>query len=324
MCTFQKIYAKIISTTWKNFKLKYYLWNYFSLYIPRSWYQKQLKKELTRLRKYDTAYIAQRVAYYNKLTENFSLQDGEQLSGFKYRLYCKSYFFDTYQATKYFPDANKIAYEFGDVTKIASAPTLVKSRPIGEANENSVLLKLNKVRHFVFVKDNRAFEDKEFKLLWRGNVFENQKNREALLEKFAGHPLCDVGHVNEVKDSPYPKAEKLTLYEHLKYQFILSLEGNDVATNLKWILSSNSIAVMPKPKYETWFMEGTLIPDYHYVLVKDDFSDLIEKVTYYHENPIAAQAIIKNANKHVKQFQNRKREKLISLLVLKKYFDLQQ
>ena len=29
-----------------------------------------------------------------------------------------------------------------------------------------------------------------------------------------------------------------------------------------------SIVIMPKPKYETWFMEGTLIPDYHYIFIK--------------------------------------------------------
>ncbi len=89
-------------------------------------------------------------------------------------------------------------------------------------------------------------------------------------------------------------------------------------------MSSNSIAVMPKPKYETWFMEGTLIPDYHYIQVKDDFSDLIEKVSYYNNNPEAAKQLIKNANDFVAQFKDKKREKLLSLLVLKRYFELQK
>lgn len=38
---------------------------------------------------------------------------------------------------------------------------------------------------------------------------------------------------------------------------------------------------MPKPKFETWFMEGALIPNHHYVLIKDDFSDLEEQLDYY-------------------------------------------
>lgn len=324
MPIFQKIYAKLISQTWKNLKLKYYLYNYLTLCFPKSWYQKRLERELKEEKGDDIAYIAQRVNYYNKISKSFVLQEGEALSNFRYRARCKSYFFDMYQTVKYFPNNKKVKYKFGDVTSVSIEPTLVKSRPINSDNKNSVLLKLNKIRHFVFVKDKRDFEDKKFKLLWRGNIFAHQKNRMELLEKFAHHPLCDIRYVNSLEDFPYPQGKKLTLYDHLKYQFILSLEGNDVATNLKWILSSSSVAVMPKPKYETWFMEGTLIPNYHYILVKDDFSDLIEKVMYYHKNPIAAKAIIRNANEYVRQFQNKKREKVISLLVLKKYFELQK
>ena len=77
---------------------------------------------------------------------------------------------------------------------------------------------------------------------------------------------------------------------------------------------------MPKPKFETWFMEGTLIPNHHYVLIKDDFSDLEEQLDYYTHNATAAKAIVKNAHDFVNQFKDQKTEKLISLLVLEKYF----
>ena len=115
---------------------------------------------------------------------------------------------------------------------------------------------------------------------------------------------------------------KLTIGEHLDFKFIMSLEGNDVASNLKWIMSSNSIAVTPRLTQETWFMEGTLIPNYHYVEVKEDFSDLEERLTYYIDHPDEAEAIICHAHEYVKQFFDTKREKLISLLVLKKYFEI--
>jgi hypothetical protein len=86
-------------------------------------------------------------------------------------------------------------------------------------------------------------------------------------------------------------------------------------------MSSNCLAVMPLPKYETWFMEGTLIPNYHYVLIKDDYSDLEERMNYYIEHTDEALNIIQNAHNYVDQFRNKKREDLISLLVLKKYFE---
>jgi hypothetical protein len=78
---------------------------------------------------------------------------------------------------------------------------------------------------------------------------------------------------------------------------------------------------MVKPTYETWFMEGLLIPNHHYVLLKDDYSDLEEKIKYYSEHIDEALTIIKNANGHVEQFKDQKREDAISLLVLKKYFE---
>ena len=111
-------------------------------------------------------------------------------------------------------------------------------------------------------------------------------------------------------ESKYPVVSSLT-----------QLEGVDVASNLKWVMSSNSIAVMPRPTYETWFMEGTLIPNYHYIEIKPDYSDLLERIDYYNNHIDEAKEIIKHANEYARQFRNKKRENLISLMVLAKYFE---
>ena len=112
---------------------------------------------------------------------------------------------------------------------------------------------------------------------------------------------------------------KLTFEEHLKNKFVLCLEGNDVATNLKWVMSSNSLPVMPVPKFETWFMEGKLIADTHFVCIQDDYADLEEKLNYYIKNTDKALKILQHAHQYVDQFRSKKREDLISLLVLEKY-----
>ena len=78
---------------------------------------------------------------------------------------------------------------------------------------------------------------------------------------------------------------------------------------------------MPRPTCETWFMEGRLIPNYHYIEVRPDFSDLIERLGYYSSHIDEAEAIITHANEYVSQFRNNCRERLISLLVLRKYFE---
>ena len=100
----------------------------------------------------------------------------------------------------------------------------------------------------------------------------------------------------------------------------MAIEGMDVASNLKWVMSSNSIAVMPRPRFETWFMEGTLLPNYHYIEVKPDYSDLEERINYYIEHEDEALEIIRHAHEYVDQFRDRRREKLIEIMVLEKYF----
>ena len=69
-------------------------------------------------------------------------------------------------------------------------------------------------------------------------------------------------------------------------------------------------------------MEGKLKPDYHYIEIKPDFSDIEDKLKYYIEHPDEAQKIIDHAHQYVAQFQDKKRERLISLLVLQKYFEM--
>ena len=69
-------------------------------------------------------------------------------------------------------------------------------------------------------------------------------------------------------------------------------------------------------------MEGSLIAGYHYVEVKEDFSDLEEKIRYYTEHIQEAEDIIAHANEYVSQFMDKEREEIIQLLVLQKYLRL--
>jgi hypothetical protein len=274
--------------------------------------------------KYNSIDLHYRCNYYNKLKQTSPLSEkAQQLSQHKLKNsnFSKVYFFDAYEVIRFFPKCLRWVFKAGDITDLQKEPTIVKSRPIGENNENSVLLKLNKIRHFIFVKDRTKFKDKTPKILFRGAAH-GKPNRQKFIEMYVNNPMCDVK--DTAKDSINPinwQSKHLSLKEQLRFKYIMAIEGNDVASNLKWIMSSNSIAVMPRPKYETWFMEGCLIPNYHYIEIKEDFSDLIERITFYEKNPDKALQIIKNANKYVKPFKDKKREKLISILVMKKYFE---
>ena len=170
------------------------------------------------------------------------------------------------------------------------------------------------------MNDKRSFESKDNKAIFRGAVY--QSCRVDFMEKYFGSEWVDCGDTGNSPRKSEWRQPSITLYDHLTYKFIMAIEGWDVASNLKWIMSSNSIAVMPKPTVETWFMEGTLIPNYHYIEIKPDYSDLPEKLQYYIDHPEEAKKIIQNAHEYVKQFQDKDREDLIHLLVLRKYFSL--
>jgi hypothetical protein len=274
---------------------------------------------LSTIEKFDRTYVLDRVNYYNKLEKcEDQLKFLPSLREFKFPANRRVYYFDPYEYTRFFSKNLRAAFIPGDVIHIPEVPTIIKSRPVLGNNANSVVLKIEKVRHFMFVKDKKSFADKKNMLVGRGAVF--QEHRKRFLEMYFNHPLCNIGMVNKDNVNDQWLVEKMTIDQQLEYKFILSLEGNDVATNLKWIMSSNSLAVMPRPTYETWFMEGRLIPNHHYVLIKEDFSDLEERLNYYIENQEEAVQITKNANEYVKQFRNTEREDLISLMVLDKYF----
>ena len=300
----------------KNSNLKYYIRSYLREYTPKKLDQRQDKEEIMR-----------RVNYYCKLDKgsNFNrqmwsdkaimLQD-QPFTG------QKTYYFDAMEYARYFSQDLRWILDAGDKPYVAPEPAIVKNRPIVEHNENSVILNLDKNRHFLFVRDNKPWRDKKNMTIFRGDLGPRKENRDVFMNRWYGHPMVDAASTNRSEQHPEWQREKLTIGDHLDFKFIMSLEGNDVASNLKWIMSSNSIAVTPCLTQETWFMEGTLIPNYHYIEVKPDFSDLEERLTYYIEHPDEAEAIIQHAHDYTSQFRDEKREKLISVLVLKKYFDI--
>lgn len=312
---------KRIDIRHKNNKFLYYLKVISWQLIPSVFFRSQLAKKLSELNTrsdQETAYIRFRVNYYNKLNEvKTPSKAAVTLKKFSLPKKQKAYYFDTQEYTRYFNPDYKIDFLFGDITKVPEVPSIVKSRPIAGENSNSVVLNLDKLRHFNFINDNRSFEDKKNMLVGRGVV--KREHRIRFYEQYFSHPMCNLGQINKGKNEHWIR-DFLTIDEHLDYKFILCLEGNDVATNLKWVMSSNSLAVMPKPKFETWFMEGTLVGNKHYVEIKDDYSDLEERLNYYINNPHEAVQIIRNAHDYVDQFRDKESEDLISLLVLEKYF----
>lgn len=268
----------------------------------------------------DFAQIMQRVSYYCQNPGADLGPDTVKVCDLNRKDCQSTYYYDLKEALSPFPKDTKINFLPGDITFVPQYPSLTKSRPIGSENQNSVILKMDRIRHFIRVNDTVPFCNKADIAVFRGKIPHKEK-RERFFQMYFGNPICNLGDSSR-HGKPEWHTEKLTIRQHLDYKFILALEGNDVASNLKWVMSSGSAAVMPKPQYETWFMEGTLNPGEHYIEIRRDFSDLPEILEYYASHPKETQEIINNANNYTHQFFDLHRERLISVLTVASYLGL--
>ncbi len=264
------------------------------------------------------------LAYWCKLDAPFDASEGVVLGDLSLSDETR-YVYDLYAALKESeaPPGFRFFHTFGDNTENPPVPTLVKSRPIDGPNQNAVLLPLDAIRHFTFVSDRRPFAKKKDMMVWRGAAASSLQ-RLSFLKKTFHLDFCDVGdsgHNRGFGKALYAEFAKprLSIREQLRFKFVLSVEGVDVATNLKWIMSSNSVCVMPKPRYETWIMEGRLVPGQHYIEVADDFSDLEDKFRFYLARPALCREVSANANRYISRFFDLGRQYALAGRVVEKY-----
>ena len=230
----------------------------------------------------------------------------------------------------------KFKIAFGDVSKKQNAITLCKNR-CAENSDSVILRCLNYERHWSKYYNRPAdipFRTKQKKVFWRGASSGNQDrtgNRFKLVTRWHNNDNdIDVGFSKLVQVKTKQKRLLLSRYVNgkcnisnfLACKYILSVEGNDKDSGLQWKLNSNSVVLMAKPRVTTWLMETTLIPNVHYVLLADNFSDLKKKLIWCNKNQEKCLKIIQNANNFMKQFANKKREEKLEYMVLDKYFNI--
>ena len=211
-------------------------------------------------------------------------------------------------------------YAHGDVQHSTKLPCITKTRSIYCGS--NIIMAIWLERHWGTVRDVKKkdipFDKKKPICFWRGVTTSGNPRRPGdrlkLVEKwFKQCPEIDVGFSGIVQIKESKLEQRLPGYKHyvvgnspietfLTHKYLISVEGNDVATGLKWMLYSNSLVLMPLPRMVSWFMEDHLIPYEHYVPIKDDWSDLKDKFYWCEANPERCKLIINNANAYVQHF----------------------
>jgi len=199
---------------------------------------------------------------------------------------------------------NKLNYSYPIFNKVQDLVS-EKSRE----NDWNIIWPLNRKRHFASLgnvpQNDRPWHEKIPKLIWRGRTpnsllflknekpieLDSWKQRLSLVRNFWNSSLVDAKFVGKhLLQSKY-YAHKLNMSQMLQYKYQIAVEGNDVATGLKWMLFSKSLLFMPPIKFSSWVMESLLEPFVHYIPIHANMSNVEEMVEWANSHPVKSKQI---------------------------------
>ncbi len=198
---------------------------------------------------------------------------------------------------------------------------------------------LNEDMIFLNEKKVRTWEEKKLALIWRGSLTGITGDKNLLSNYIKGGPRLNVvrkyfAHNTSVIDvalmdeshGQFIRRSFTSMADQLEFKYILSLEGNDVATGLKWMLTSNSVVFMSRPTTVSFLIEDELVPFGDYVPLEDDYSDLLQMVLWACKNDEKCKWIADQATLYMEQLwtsQQAKRDNALIVQSLGEAYDNQ-
>ena len=109
-------------------------------------------------------------------------------------------------------------------------------------------------------------------------------------KKYHFHKDTGLGYIH----TNIPFVSRLSKIEQSKYKYIIEIEGNVAAHRIASDMLLGSVPLIVDSEYTLWFQH--LLKEYvHYVPVKNDLSDLVEKIQWCHEHDDICEKIARNA-----------------------------
>jgi hypothetical protein len=153
------------------------------------------------------------------------------------------------------------------------------------------------------IKENKKlpWNKKLPKAFWRGNP--NKPQRYNLCEISLKNPIfIDAGIIKNESYTPEKNhllKEFTPMIAHLNYKYLPVLDGFMCSYNgYQWRLMSNSLVIKQQSEEIQWFYLA-LKPFIHYLPIKNDLSDLIEKIKWALNNDDKCKKISKNATQFI-------------------------
>ena len=198
-------------------------------------------------------------------------------------------------------------------------PVLVKTRDIKNPLSNGVIGNLDRLRHFneMFKHPDTPWDQKSNEFVWRGADTGRDGDRLRFVRQYVqSHDVGFSKFVQDAYESPYlysPSMIKthLSIDDMIRRKYLPVIDGNDKSSSLGWVMASNSVPLMPIPKYHSWMCEPWMVAGVHYVEVKEDWSDFIEKIEWCKTHDDECKKIAENGKIFMMQFMNQMQETYI-------------
>ncbi|XP_043254089.1 protein O-glucosyltransferase 2-like [Colletes gigas] len=142
------------------------------------------------------------------------------------------------------------------------------------------------------------WEEKIEKVFWRGR--DSCRERLDLIDISRKHPdLFNVSITNffffkDEMDKYGPGQSHISFFNFFKYKYQLNIDGTVAAYRFPYLLAGDSLVLKQNSKYYEFFYND-LVPGKHYVPVKKDLSDLVEKIVWAKGHDKEASQIAKHA-----------------------------
>ncbi|KAK1133906.1 hypothetical protein K0M31_011692 [Melipona bicolor] len=142
------------------------------------------------------------------------------------------------------------------------------------------------------------WEEKIEKIFWRGR--DSRRERLDLIDISRKYPdlfnvsITNFFFFNDEIDKYGPAQSYVSFFKFFKYKYQLNIDGTVAAYRFPYLLAGDALVFKQESKYYEFFY-NSLVPRKHYVPIKRDLSNLVEKIMWAKKHDLEALQITRSA-----------------------------
>jgi hypothetical protein len=116
-----------------------------------------------------------------------------------------------------------------------------------------------------------------------------------------------------------PGAPRASIRQHQRYRYLIDVDGNACSwSRMYWILLSRSVLLKQESPWYQWYYKA-IKPWEHYIPLKNDVEDVVDKIIWAKQNDKKARRIAQNATDIVEEIFSKDAVQTYVVMLLKSY-----